>query len=112
MEIRKRYAQFERTKFKREWTREQIMEGFVVDVGDLMKLVMAKNGIREISDLDRKLEHELADCLWCVLVLAKTYDIDIERAFLRTMDKLDGSIVTGKPASPSRRRLTRKIRKA
>jgi uncharacterized protein YabN with tetrapyrrole methylase and pyrophosphatase domain len=89
VEIRARFAEFEQAKFRREWTKEEVMQGFVVDVGDLMKLVMAKSGIRQVEDLDRKLEHELSDCLWCVLVLAKLYNIDIERAFLRTMDELD-----------------------
>jgi hypothetical protein len=39
----------------------------VGDVGDLMKLVMAKEGAREIQDVDEKLQHELAACLWSVL---------------------------------------------
>lgn len=89
MEIRARFAEFEQAKFRREWTKEQVMEGFVVDVGDLMKLVMAKSGIRHVDDVDKKLEHELSDCLWCVLVLAKLYGIDLGPAFLRTMDELE-----------------------
>ncbi len=71
------------------------MEGFVVDVGDLMRLVMAKSGIRRVEDVDGKLEHELADCLWSVLVLSKLYGVDIEKAFLRTMDDLEGVIAKG-----------------
>jgi NTP pyrophosphatase (non-canonical NTP hydrolase) len=53
------------------------------DVGDLAKLVQAKEGIREIANVDEKLAHELADCLWCVLVLANKYHIDLEGAFPR-----------------------------
>jgi len=89
MEIRQRFAEFEEAKFRRAWTKEEIMQGFVVDVGDLMRLVMAKSGIRHVDDQDRKLAHELSDCLWCVLVLAKMYEIDIGRAFTQTMDELD-----------------------
>jgi NTP pyrophosphatase (non-canonical NTP hydrolase) len=89
MEIRTRFAEFEQARFHREWTKEEIMQGFVVDVGDLMKLVMAKSGIRQVADVDRKLAHELSDCLWCVLVLSKMYGVDIEREFMKTMDDLD-----------------------
>ncbi len=64
------------------------MQGFVVDVGDLMKLVMAKAGARPVDDVQAKLAHELSDCLWSVLVLAKAYDVDLEKEFLRTMDEL------------------------
>jgi NTP pyrophosphatase (non-canonical NTP hydrolase) len=68
------------------------MQGFVVDVGDLMRLVMAKSGIRHTDEVDAKLAHELADCLWSVLVLAKLYDIDLEKAFLTTLEELGGQM--------------------
>lgn len=92
MEIRTRFDKQERSLAGRPWTREEIMQGFVGDVGDLMKLVMAKSGIREIADHDRKLAHELADCLWSVLILAKLYDVDLEKEFLATMDQLENSL--------------------
>jgi hypothetical protein len=79
--LRQRFAAAAREKGEREWSREEVMQGFVVDVGDLMKLVMARSGIREVEEVDRKLAHELADCFWSVLVLAKLYDVDIEKAF-------------------------------
>ncbi len=89
MQIRERFAEFEQTRNGRSWTREEIMQGFVVDVGDLMKLVMAKNGARPGDDLERKLAHELSDCLWSVLVLARLYDVDLEKAFLATMTEIE-----------------------
>ena len=70
------------------------MQGFVGDVGDLMKLVMAKSGIRTVPDADRKLAHELSDCLWSILVLARLYDVDLEREFLRTMDGIEQKLRT------------------
>lgn len=63
--------------------------GFVGDVGDLMKLVLAHKGIRDIPNARAKLAHELADCLWSLLVLAQQYDIDLEQAFVETMDALE-----------------------
>jgi NTP pyrophosphatase (non-canonical NTP hydrolase) len=98
LEIRQRYAELEQARSGGSWTREQLMAGFVVDVGELMRLVMAKSGLRDVPDLDRKLEHELADCLWSVLVLAKLYDVDLERAFLRTMTELETKIAHTRPS--------------
>jgi NTP pyrophosphatase (non-canonical NTP hydrolase) len=59
------------------------------DVGDLMKLAMAKQGLRSIENVDARLAHELADCLWSVLVLADAYGIDLATAFTHTTDELE-----------------------
>lgn len=88
VEIRNKYREFEIKKTGKEWTNLNIMEGFIGDVGDLMKLVMAKEGVRNIDDTDTKLAHELADCLWSILILADKYSIDIESEFMKTMDEL------------------------
>ncbi|WP_276309383.1 hypothetical protein [Cryobacterium aureum] len=40
---------------------QDLMLGFVGDVGDLSKLVQARTGIRGTDDLEAKLTHELAD---------------------------------------------------
>jgi NTP pyrophosphatase (non-canonical NTP hydrolase) len=89
MQIRDRYAKLAAARGSHAWSKEQTMQGFVVDVGDLMRLVMAKQGLREVPDADAKLAHELADCLWSVLVLARLYGIDLGAAFRQTMDELD-----------------------
>ena len=89
LQIHLAFAARARRQGGRPWTREEIMQGFVGDVGDLMKLVMAKTGVRAIADTDRKLAHELSDCLWSVLVLAKLYDVDLEKEFLATMTELE-----------------------
>lgn len=90
--IRSRYAEQEIAKYGRAWSNGEIAQGLVGDVGDLMKLIMAKEGIREISEVDAKIRHELADCLWCILVLAKKYDINLEASFLETMNELEGRL--------------------
>ncbi len=89
LQVRQRFVETEQAGNGRPWSREEIMQGFVVDVGDLMKLVMAKSGARPVDDADRKLAHELADCLWSVLVLAKLYGVDLEKEFLVTMTGLE-----------------------
>jgi NTP pyrophosphatase (non-canonical NTP hydrolase) len=92
MRLRQRFAAQETAKNGRAWTREEIMQGFVGDVGDLMKLVMAKSGARPVADADRKLAHELSDCLWSVLVLAQLYDVNLEREFLATLDGIEAKL--------------------
>lgn len=98
LQIRQSFAAHEQRHAGRVWTREEIMQGFVGDVGDLMKLVMAKAGTRPIADTDRKLAHELSDCLWSVLVLAKLYDVDLEKEFLNTMDEIERKLRASKQA--------------
>lgn len=73
----------------RTWTREEFMLGFVGDVGDLAKLVMAAEGARTAPG---SLEHELADCLWAVLILAQKYGVDLAAEFHATMDDLEEHI--------------------
>lgn len=90
--IRQQYAQLERDKYGRSWTPAEIAQGFVGDVGDLQKLVMAKSGIRQIDEVDQKLQHELADCLWSIIVLADEYGYDLEQEFVKTMDELEERI--------------------
>lgn len=70
--------------------------GFMGDIGDLMKLIQAKNGVRAIPDVDDKLAHELADCLWSICVLADLYKIDLEQAFVKTMDEIEQHLLVNK----------------
>lgn len=73
---------------KPRWSKADFMAGLVGDTGDLMKLVMARDGLREIPDVDRKLGHELADCLWSILILAQAYEVDLESEFQTMIAKV------------------------
>lgn len=92
IEIRNKYSELEKKKYGKEWTKEQIAQGFVGDVGDLMKLMMGKQGVRDIENVDEKISHELADCLWSVLILANKYNVDLETSFMKTMEELETRI--------------------
>ena len=92
LEIRHKYSELEKSKYGRGWTNEELVLGLVGDIGDLTKLVVAKEGMRETVDLDNKLAHEISDCLWSLLVLAAQYDIDVETVFLKTMDELEARL--------------------
>ncbi len=76
------------------WNEQQLMAGFVGDVGDLSKIIMAKHGLRAMEDFDEKLAHELSDCLWSILVLASKYNVNLSKEFIKTMDGLDQRIDT------------------
>ena len=89
VEIRKQYEAKEKQLYGSAWTNDEITLGFVGDVGDLAKLIVAQNGKRNIPDSKDKLAHELADCLWSLLVLSKLHGIDLERSFTKTMDELE-----------------------
>ncbi|MEV6773423.1 MazG nucleotide pyrophosphohydrolase domain-containing protein [Nocardia sp. NPDC051030] len=85
----------------RTWTRADFMLGFVGDVGDLAKLVMAAEGTREMPGGRGALEHELADCLWSVLILAHRYEVDLEAVFTKTMNELQDNITARLADQPS-----------
>ena len=87
--IRKLFSKYEIKQFGKEWTREQILMGFVGDVGDLVKLCMAQDNLRIINNPNQKLAHELSDCLWAIIIIAQKYNIDLERSFLETMNDLE-----------------------
>ncbi|GAB3916810.1 hypothetical protein GCM10011575_25700 [Microlunatus endophyticus] len=89
-QVRARFATYEHDRYDRSWTPAEIMLGFVGDVGDLSKLVQGKSGVRATPDLDSKVAHELADCLWSVLTLADCYNVDLASAFGSTMEELNG----------------------
>ena len=92
IQIQDLYYRLNEQERGRRWTNEETMLGFVGDVGDLAKLVMAQEGAREVQGGRAALGHELADCLWSVLVLANAYQIDLGHEFQTTMDSLERSI--------------------
>ena len=95
LSIRKLYQVYETQRYGAPWSNEELALGFVGDVGDLVKLVMAQSGRRNIPDAQARLAHELADCLWSVIVLADRHGVDLEAAFLKTMDELEDHLQSG-----------------
>lgn len=92
-QLRALYAEWETRRDGRPWDASDLMAGFVGDVGDLAKLVAAHAGRRPgPDDLQAALAHELADCLWSVLVLADALDVDLEAEFPRAMDDLTAHV--------------------
>lgn len=92
IKVRQMYDELNQKARNRKWDAKDHAMGFVGDVGDLMKLVAAKEGVRAGADIDSRLGHELADCLWSIFILAEHYDIDLKKEFDRTMDYLEKRI--------------------
>ena len=91
--VRKYYEEKEKQLYGSSWSTEEIMLGFLGDVGDLAKLVVAGKGKRNIPNTKEKLEHELADCLWSIIVLSKLHDVDLEYSFTQTMHDLENHLL-------------------
>lgn len=96
LEVRAQYSELEKKKYGREWTREEIFQGFVGDVGSLAKSVMVEAKIRQSKSSDNEIGHHLADCFWSIIVLADKYNIDFEKSFLDTMNLLESKISDNK----------------
>lgn len=88
VELNALYEQLEVKKYGRIWTVEELTLGFVGDVGDLAKLIQAREGVRSIDDHKAKLGHELSDCLWSILVLANKCGVDLEAEFVKNTEGL------------------------
>ncbi len=97
MEIRKLYEDKETQLYGSPWTSEELALGFMGDVGDLAKLISAENGKRKILNSRAMLEHELADCLWSVIVLSNIHGIDLEKSFCDTMNRLEQHLLENPP---------------
>ena len=59
------------------------------EVGEVARIIARKYGEQSSkeSDLDKKLEDELADVLWVVICLANQTGIDLEEALRRNIEK-------------------------
>ena len=71
LKLNELYEQLEVKRWGRAWSTQELALGFMGDVGDLAKLIQAHAGVRTIDDHQAKLGHELSDCLWSIMVLAK-----------------------------------------
>jgi len=90
--LRRKFTDYEQSQGCRAWSRSDIVMGFVGDVGALAKLTMAADGLRKTPDHQKKLGHELADCLWSLLVIADEYQVNLEDEFNLLCDHLMRSL--------------------
>lgn len=88
-EIHKLYIESDIKRLGKEWDRGEYVKALTADIGMLSKLTMAKDGLREMDNVDEKLAHEIADCLWSLIIIAEKYGVNIEESFLKTMKVLE-----------------------
>ena len=93
MDLRRQYAVKEKQLYGSPLTGEEIAQGFAGDVNNLVKLVMAEHGKREIANSKEKLESQLAHCLWSVIVLAQMHNLKLEQSFMEAMDRLENHLL-------------------
>ncbi len=93
MDLRTQYEKKERQLYGSASTDEDIAQGLLGDANNLVKLVAAQHGEREIMNSAEKLGSQLSHCLWSVIVLAKMYNVDLEQSFMETMVKLENHLL-------------------
>ncbi len=93
MDLRTQYEKKERQLYGSPSTGEDIAQGLLGDANNLVRLVMARHGKREIMNSAEKLGPQLSHCLWSLIVLARMYDIDLEQSFMETMDRLENHLL-------------------
>lgn len=72
----------------KQWEARDYALGLMGDLGDLAKLMQAYHNYRTKPDVVSGLAHELGDCLWSLIVIADAFGIDLEQAFIVTMDEI------------------------
>lgn len=104
VEGRIRFAAIEPARGGTPWSRAELAQVFLGEVGALMKRVRAKEGRREgPPDLEAKGEHEWADGCWSVLGGAEADGVDLERALATRMDGVGRTRAVGAASRPERR---------
>ena len=93
MDLRRQYEIKETELYGSPTADEEIAQGLASDVNNLIKFIMAEHGKRNIANSKEKLEAQLAHCLWSVIVLAKMHNVDLERSFMETMDRLENHLL-------------------
>ncbi len=87
------YDDYNRKKGRKTWDLADYTDGLVGDVGDLVKATMAVLGKRDIEDPLKKVEHELNDIMWSLLLLYKFYELDPDESFVRSMQELEKRVI-------------------
>jgi NTP pyrophosphatase (non-canonical NTP hydrolase) len=93
LELRRQYEKRETELYGSPATSLEIADGFVGDVRNLIKLILAENGQAAIANSREKLEAQLAHCLWSVLVLAEMHNVNLETSFMEAMDRLEAHLL-------------------
>ncbi len=86
------YEELNKRRGKKSWNYSVMMQGLVTDIGELNELIIAKAGYRKVNNIEKKIAHELSDCLWSIIVIADELNIDLESEFFKTIQDLEKRI--------------------
>ena len=93
--IRNLYHELEKRNHGGAWTNQEDMIGFVHDVGELGKMVMAAEGRwLHPGDLGKDLQDKLSECLWWIFTLSDRLGVDLTAAFSSKMAELEEDLST------------------
>jgi len=93
MDLRRQYEVKETQLYGAPSTVMDVAQGFAGDVNNLVKLIEAEQGQREIANSKEKLEAHLAHCLWSVVILSQMHTVSLETAFMEAMDRLENHLL-------------------
>ena len=93
MDLRRQYEVKETELYGSPSTDENIAQGLLGDVNNLIRFINAESSKRNIVNSKEKIESQLAHCLWSVIVLAKMHNVDLEASFMETMDRLENHLL-------------------
>ncbi len=87
--VKNAYDKLNKQKGERKWSYLEYAQGLVGDMGDLMKMLMAKANLRGYKgDLDDDIKHEISDCLWSLIIISNELGIDLPNEFHSQMNEL------------------------
>ncbi|MDO8495741.1 MAG: hypothetical protein Q7S32_04520 [bacterium] len=87
--VKFKYEELNRRKGQVSWRAPEYAQGLVGDAADLIKFVLAYKKSKKKKEMDKKIRHELADCLWSMMAVALELDIDLEKEFLLNLEYLE-----------------------
>jgi len=93
LDLRAQYERKEKVLYGFPSTSADIAQGFAGDVNNLVKLIEAESGKREIANSRETLESQLAHCLYAVIVLSKIHNVNLEQSFMEAMDRLEAHLL-------------------
>lgn len=76
-QIKKEYKDYNSRENQKTRTLEEYLLGLNWDIGTLNKLVTWKLGYRSIENVDEAIKHELADCLWALIIISDELWLDL-----------------------------------
>ena len=70
------------------WSLRDVAQGLAGDVGELNRIAMAHDGLRDLDEVESRLRHEIADCFWSLLMVCDRAGVDLAEVYAEQMQAL------------------------